>query len=125
MSTALNDLAHSALCVQALRPDVYTEDANGAAIDLVAADGGGFAVLTVGPIAVGTQVGGYVEECDDGQDWSGDPLASFTAVTTANAIRTISFRRTARYVRAVLTIGGTGSPEATAAVIVGQQRKQF
>jgi hypothetical protein len=91
-------------------------------VDLLAGDGPAFAVLTVGTLATGTTVGGYLEESADGVSWDGIAGADFAPVTTANSIRAVTFRRSARYVRAVVTLAGS-SPQAHLAVVIGQEAK--
>jgi hypothetical protein len=122
MATVLNDFANGVLYKTAVAPGSYTADATGSAQDLAAADGGAFAVLAVGTLAAGTTVGGYLEESADASSWAAVPGAEFTSVTTANSVRAVTFRRTARYVRAAVTVAG-GSPSAALVVIVGQGKK--
>lgn len=124
MSTAINDLSASAVCLPAVGPGTYSESATGGAVDLIAGDGAGFAVLAVGTLVEDTAVGGSLEESDDGDTWTEVAGAAFPEVTAANAVPVIAFRRTARYVRANLTVDGP-DPEADAAILVGQQKKQF
>ena len=122
MATVLNDFAAGVTCRPTVSPGSYTEETAGTAADLLAGDGGAFAVLTVGTLAGGTTGGGHLEESANAQAWDAIPGAEFAAVTTAHAVRALTFRRTVRYVRAVLTVSG-GSPQAYAAVVIGQGTK--
>lgn len=124
MSSVLTDFANGVVCRAALPAGSFTGTASGGRVDLTDGDGGAFAVLLVGTLGAGTTVAGLIEESDDDETWTPIPGAEFAAVTAAGTVRAASFRRTARYVRATLALAGT-SPQAYAAVFVGQQRKLF
>ena len=123
MSTKLHDLPAQAVLGASVPPQVATGSQNGAAIDLLHADGNGFAVLLTGTVAGGTTVGGKVQESADGSTgWADITGAAFANTTTSNAAQAVAFVRTLRYVRCVVTVTG-GSPSAGIAAAVGQQKK--
>lgn len=122
MATAINDLSAAVTCQLGVGPAAHTASTAGGAIDLIAGDGAGFAVLAVGALAPDTEVGGYLQESADGETWDDGPIAAFPDVTEAYTARAVNFRRSARYVRAVLTLDGP-SPEANAAILIGQPVK--
>lgn len=122
MSTKLHDLPTQATLSASVPPQVATSSQNGSSVDLIAADGNGFAMLFTGTVAGGTTVGGKVQESADASSWSDIAGATFTNTTTSNATQAIPFQRTMRYVRCVVTLAG-GSPSAGICAAVGMQKK--
>ncbi len=122
MSTKLHDLGTQAVLGVSVPPAVVTTSQNGSAVDLLAADGSGFAVLLTGTVAGGTTVGGKVQESADGTTWTDITGATFPNTTVSNTAKAITFTRTARYARCVVTLSG-GSPSAGVCAAVGEQQK--
>jgi hypothetical protein len=92
-------------------------------VDLLAGDGNAFATLFTGTVAGGTTVGGKVQESDNGTSgWADVSGATFANVTASNGAQAVTFARTKRYVRCVVTLTG-GSPSAAVCAAVGQQKK--
>ena len=123
MSTHLHDVAAHAVLAPSVAPAVVTTTQNGSAVDLLTGDGNAFAVLVLGTVAGGTTVGGKVQESADGSTgWADITGATFPNVTTGTAAHLLTFARTQRYVRCVVTIAG-GTPSAAVCAAVGQQKK--
>jgi hypothetical protein len=122
MSTKIHDLAAGAVLGASVVPQVATASQNGTAIDLVEGDGNAFAVLQVGAVAGGTTVGGKVQESDTGSVWTDVPDGVFPNVTASNGAYALTFVRTKRHARCVITLAG-GSPQAAIAGLIGQQKK--
>ena len=122
MSTLLHDFPAQAQYAASVNPAVYTATVEGSAIDLLPADGRGFAVLHAGTVAGGTTVAARLEHSTDGVFWTAITGATFPNVTARPATHAIGFDRTQRYVRAVAELTG-GSPSANLCVAVGQQKK--
>ena len=122
MSTKIHDLAAGAVLGASVVPQVATATQNGSSIDLISGDGNAFAVMLVGAVAGGTTVGGKVQESDTGSVWTDVPDAVFPNVTTSNGAYALTFMRTKRYARCVLTLAG-GSPQAAIAGLIGEQKK--
>jgi hypothetical protein len=122
MSTKLHDVAAAALLGASVAPDVFTTSQNGTAVDLIGGDGNSFAVLITGAVAGGTTVGGKVQESADGTTWTDIGGATFTNTTASDATQALTFARTARYARCVVTLSG-GTPSAGVCALIGQQKK--
>ena len=122
MSTKLNDVPSAAVLASTVPPVVATSNQTGSTVDLISADGPGFALLAVGAIAVGTTVGGKVQESDTGSSWTDIAGATFPAIIAANGTGSARFHRTARYVRCAITVTG-GSPSAAVCARIGSQKK--
>lgn len=124
MSTQLHDLAN-ALANASSVPAAVTTTANGSAIDLMLAEGGNIsAILSVGAVS-GTSptLAVKFQESDDGTTgWVDMDDSTFTTVTAANNLQVRSFQRTKRYIRHVLTLGGT-TPSFTLSLTTLAQRK--
>lgn len=124
MSVHLNDLASGVAVYAALAPTVRTASTNGAAVDLISADGPCFAVQQVGAISEDVTWTGHIEESANGSSWSAIDDAEFAPVDAPNNVQTIAFRRTKRYVRYVGTVTGT-DPSVPVAALIGEQQKTF
>jgi hypothetical protein len=122
MSTRTNDLASAALVRASLAPSQLTASANGSAVDLVAADGPCFAAQQVGAVTGELSLAGRIEESANGTSWAAIPGATFATVTDGSDFQTITFHRTARFVRWAATVSGT-TPTAQVAVVIGSQKK--
>jgi len=122
MSTKLNDVPSAAVLSSTVPPVVATSNQTGSTVDLISADGPGFALLAVGAIAGGTTVGGKVQESETGSSWSDITDATFTSITAANGTGSVRFTRTLRYVRCIITVAGS-SPSAAVCAIIGSQKK--
>lgn len=122
MSTALNDVGGTAVVEASLFPAILTTTTNGATVDLLQSDGGGFAAVAIGNITEATTLTPSLEESDTGSSWSAVAGVSFAAMTEEFTSQVRSFRRTKRYVRLVATITGS-SPEIEVAGLIGQQKK--
>jgi hypothetical protein len=122
MSTKLHDLPAQAWLAASIVPGGYTEGESGAPIDLLAADGRGFAVLHVGALAGGTTILAWLEQSADQINWDPIPAAEFPEVTAGSATHALGFDRSARYVRASFDLGGD-TPSAGLCIAIGQQRK--
>lgn len=129
MATLAHDLANSLVSGVSLHPSTTARNAttNGAAVDL----GNGDGWLCSATLQVGTVTGtnptfdGKIQESVDGtNNWTDIPGATFAQVTTADQYRMISFQRTKRYCRTVVTFGGT-IPTADLASVIVQQKKQL
>ena len=122
MSTKIHDLAAAAVLGASVVPQVASASQNGSSVDLIAGDGNAFAVMQVGAVQGGTTVGGKVQESDDGSSWSDVADAVFPNVTASNGAFAVTFGRTKRYARCVITLSG-GTPQAAIAGLIGQQKK--
>jgi hypothetical protein len=124
MSTHIGDFAAGVAILQAVEPSSYTAEFNGTQIDMISGDGDCFAVQQIGAFADGPTWTGRIEESADGTSWSAVSGAAFAPVAAASDTQAIRFRRTERYLRYAVTITGS-SPNATIAVLVGEQVKTF
>lgn len=123
MPTVLNDAATSLIVQTTFAPAMYEATAAGDTVDLIDGDGGAFATIQVGQLdGSEVTVTGKVQESVNGTTWTDISGATFAEIDASDAIETISFRRSARYVRVHVTIAGTG-PEVYLSAIIGQQRK--
>src|SRR5262245_44705975 len=122
MSTKLHDLATHATTGVSVAPNHYTADATGGAVDLLAADGNGFAVLAVGTVVGDSLFGGSLEESDDQTTWVPIPDVAFPVVADENTSAVVTFVRTRRFVRAVLDVSGDDG-DGYACVLIGGQTK--
>jgi hypothetical protein len=121
MSTTLHDFAtHAALGVS-VAPGHYSADTTGAAVDLRAADGPAFAVLTTGEVTGDTAFTATIEESHDQTTWV-DIDVDFPDVVDGNTTVVRSFPRTRRYVRAVVAVSG-GDADGNVGVLIGGQKK--
>src|SRR3954453_20856539 len=103
MSTALHDFPSQIQVAASLAPGSYVDNQNGTAVDLIAADGRGFAVLFAGSVAGGTTAAAKLQDSADGTTWADITGAAFTNVTAGPAVQTLAFDRARRYVRAAAT----------------------
>jgi hypothetical protein len=123
MSTLLHDLDSQTECAVAYPPSFLTSSEAGAAVDLVDGDGPVFAVLLTGAVDSGTSVAVSFEEADTAAGgWSAVAGGVLPTTTATEAVACASFVRTKRYVRCQVELDGP-SPQASVAVLVGQQRK--
>jgi hypothetical protein len=122
MSTKVHDFAAQVQYVASIAPGEYTASETGATVDLIGADGRGFAALHVGGVAGGTTVAARLEHSADGSTWAVVTGASFPDVTAGPATYVLGFDRADRYVRAVADLSG-GSPSADLCIAIGQQKK--
>jgi hypothetical protein len=118
MSTAIDDFTCQAVLGVSVPPGSYDDVFTGAAVDLLAGDGRGFAVLQADGLTGGASVAGQIEESDDGTTWAAITGAAFPTVT-ANGAYAVGFARSRRYVRCALGV----VVGANVCVTVGQQRK--
>jgi hypothetical protein len=88
MSTHVNDLASGVAVYAALPPAVRTASANGAAIDMLSADGPCFAVQQVGTISAGATWDGALQESANGVAWTAIGGAEFASVGTSGDLQT-------------------------------------
>jgi len=124
MSTKLHDLETQAVLLNSIAPITATTNQTGSAVDLLPGDGNAFAILLVGVVAAGTTVTGKVQEAEASNGtWTDVQDGSFSSVTSSNQTRIVTFQRSQRFVRCVLTISGTDA-SAVVAAAVGQQRKR-
>ena len=123
MSTKLSDVQNNALVGASAYPATVNDTNNGAAIDLLDADGPCFAIQVVGTIGgTSPSLTGKIQESADNSTWTDVAGAAFTAVTAASNVQTITFERTKRYLRHFRTVSGT-SPSFSLAVLIGGQKK--
>jgi hypothetical protein len=122
MSTKIHDLAAGAVLGASVVPQVATASQDGESIDLIEGDGNAFAVLMVGTVVGGTTVGGKVQESADESVWDDVDGAVFPNVTESDGAFALTFVRSRRYARCVVTLTG-GSPQAAVAAMIGQQKK--
>jgi hypothetical protein len=122
MSTKLHDPATHALVGVSVAPKHLTAGENGAAVDLIAADGNGFAILSVGQITGDSAVTATLEESHDATTWAAVSDVSFPVVDEESAAVVRTFTRTRRYVRAVVAVSGDDH-DVYAGVLVGGQKK--
>lgn len=121
MSTALHDLPTAAELVASVPPRTIEETTIGSAVDLVAADGPGFAIVSVGDLAASTVIAGDIEESATGTGgWVA--IAAWPEINSANTTRVVRFQRTQRHVRLVIELTGP-VPSATVCGLIGQQKK--
>lgn len=125
MATYINDLHSAGNLVSALDPTTISSTSNGSSVDLIDGDGACFAIQHVGDLDDTGTLDGHIEQSADGSTWSAISGAAFDQVTAANNLQVITFRRTSRYLRWSVTIGGEGSPVFTVGVVIGEQKKTF
>ncbi|MEI4884435.1 hypothetical protein, partial [Klebsiella pneumoniae] len=77
-----------------------------AAVDLIDADGSGFAILSVGQITGDSAVTATLEESHDSTTWAAISDVSFPVVDEESMAVVRTFTRTRRYVRAVVAVSG-------------------
>lgn len=124
MSTFIHDLALNAPAIQLLAPVAVTASANGTGVDCKLFEGNVTGVLTVGAVT-GTlpTFDLKFQESDSLASGFTDIPGSAVVQATATGVRTVSFLRSKRYVRHVITAGGT-TPSFTAAILLIAQKKQ-
>lgn len=123
MSTKLSDLANNTQLGASVYPATVNDTNNGSAVDLLDADGPCFAVQVIGAVGgTGPSLTGKIQESADNSTWTDVSGATFTAVTAANNVQTITFERTKRYVRHHRTVSGTG-PTFVLGALIGEQKK--
>jgi len=124
MSTSLHDLPNNMVLGAGLTPRTLTASVNGTGADFIAGDGRCTAIQTVGTVGgTSPSLAGKIQESSDNSNWTDVSGATFSAVTTSDAMQAISFDRTKRYLRYVGTVTGT-SPSFPVAVVITQQKKQ-
>lgn len=122
MSTHLHDVAGNVLAKTGLSPQTLSTGANsGSALDLLHGEGQCFAIQLTGAVAGSGTVDGKIQESEaSGSGYADISGATFTALTSSNAVEVIRFVRTKRYVRYVGTIAGTS---VVTACFIGEQKK--
>jgi hypothetical protein len=124
MSTHIGDFAAGVAVLQAVAPSEQTAAFNGDQIDMTSGDGDCFAIQQFGTFTDGSTWTGRIEESADGTSWAAISGAAFDPVSEGDDTQVIRFARTARYLRYAVSITGSG-PDATLAVLIGEQRKTF
>jgi len=124
MSTKLHDIPNNAQINAALTPRVITTTTSSNSQDFQAGDGRCCAIQQIGAVTgTSPSLAGKIQESSDGTNWTDISGATFTAVTTADNVQSISFDRTKRYLRYVATLTGT-SPNFQIAALIVEQKKQ-
>lgn len=123
MATSINDFASAARLWPTYGPIESSDtDIISDPIDLLEGDGPVFAILSVGAGAPNAVVSGLLQGSANGSSgWTDIPGAVF-AEALGNGVRAITFTRSARYVRARLTVDNDSNP-VPIALTIGQPRK--
>lgn len=131
------DLKNTALIGQSLKVAARTTNMNGTGVDMLAGDGNNcsaIAAIVSGDVASTDETYALtIEESDDNVTFvaiqTNLPNSSFEAKTAVAAawdglayVEIATFQRTKRYVRAVLTVGGT-SPAWTGSVLFIERKR--
>lgn len=121
----MRDLKNNLDGVNSLAPDTYTASSNGSGVDLQGYSGA-MVVFHAGTADTGSGNETYtpsVEESDDNSTFTAvaaSDLEGTLANLTANSVQRAGYKGSKRYVRAVLTLGGTTpSIDASALVVRG------
>ena len=114
------DLPSELLLFSALPPAQYTEDAIGAAVDLVNVDGPAVAVAHVGGLVPGATASIRIDDSPDGTTWAS--RANFPTLAVGETVTLLRFERRHRYARAAITPSDPGSG-ANVGVMLGGFRK--
>lgn len=125
MAAFIHDLVNNATIKVSLNTTAATTGTtNGVSCDFLQGDGQCFGVF-VASTATGNAPSNAVklQESTDNTTWTDISGATFTTATTNATYQTISFVRTARYVRSYSTISGTGSLACPSMVMLGEQTK--
>lgn len=127
-STFLTDLKTGAFGDASIRPQAaLTASANGGAIDCLTTDGPTSLIVTAGATDFASTDETYafkLQESDDGStNWT-DIVGATVSITAANTTKMIStgYQRSKRYVRAVVTIGGTTPSILCTAVVIARKK---
>lgn len=119
----MKDLVSHLKIVQSLAPAARTASANGATVDRRGFNSCVFKI-EAGAYTDGTHTP-KAQESDNGSDWTdvaaADLSGSFTAIAGSgqqNAIYTVGYKGTRRYVRPVITAAGTSSGAVTSAAVI-------
>jgi hypothetical protein len=122
----INDLKNAVVAADttaAIAPQVAAAAITGTVIDMVDADGPCFGVLNVGAVTSLTSLDVKVQESDASAgtytDISG---AAFPQITAAQKLKVINFKRSKRFVRAMLAMTGTSA--IVACNILGIKKSQ-
>lgn len=121
----INDLKNALVFadVATFIPSVFAATANGAAVDMVNADGNCFAILVLGVATALTSLDMKMQESDtSGGTYTDIPLATFPQQTTGSHTLVINFKRTKRFVRGVGTLVGTSV--AMSCLVLGVKKSQ-
>jgi len=118
----MRDIRNNLDGVNSIVPNSYTASTNGSGIDLQGYDGA-MILFQAGTVDTGSGNETYspsVEESDDNSTFSAvsaSDLEGSLANMTANSVQRVGYKGARRYLRAVLTLGGT-TPSIDAAVLV-------
>jgi hypothetical protein len=122
----INDLKNAAVAADttaAIAPQIASGAITGTVIDMVDADGPCFGILNVGAVTGLTSLDVKVQESDASNgtftDISG---AAFPTVTAAQKLKIINFKRSKRFLRALLAMTGTSA--FVASNIIGIKKSQ-
>jgi hypothetical protein len=101
---------------QALPPQNVTASVNGTGLDFNNQTGQCFATQEVGTLSgTSPSLTGAIQQAPDDSTWT--TLVTFTAVTTGPNFQFVTFTRTQRYLRYIVTASGTIMTGYTSAVI--------
>ncbi len=124
----MRDIKNNLGGARSLDPDSYTVSANGSGVDLQNFDGA-LVMFQTGTADTGNGDETYipgVEDSDDNSNFSPVPVSDLEGTLsnlTANSVQRIGYKGDRRYIRAVLTLGGTTpSINASALVVRGLPR---
>jgi hypothetical protein len=103
---------------QALPPQNVTASVNGSGIDFNNQTGQCFATQEIGTLSgTSPSLTGQIQQSPDNSTWSNVSGGAFTAVSTSNNFQFIAFTRSQRYLRYIVTAGGTIMTGNTSSVI--------
>ena len=122
MSTVLHVISATAVIGASIAPGTYTTTTNGVAVDLAEGDGNGFVILSVGSLTEGATIDTVLQESADGSTWTAVAGVAFDTIDQENLTQLRRFQRSKRYLRTVVTLGGT-TPEVDLVGLIGQQKK--
>ena len=118
----MRDIKNSLDGVSSIDPASYTATTNGSGVDLRDYDGA-MMIFQAGTVDIGNGDETYtpgVEESDDNSSYSAvaaSDMEGTLANMTANSVQRIGYKGAKRYIRAVLTLGGT-TPSINASAVV-------
>lgn len=132
MSAYIHDFGNNTVQKQLLKPGaLITSTQTGTGVDMANGDGQCFAELNIGTVTDGTYATEIQESADNSTGWTAVPTTSlvpttgFSNVTSASdeTIQIVSFNRTKRYLRGVITVTGSPGTGGYLALNAYEQRK--
>lgn len=130
MSAYIHDFGNNTVQKQLVKPAaLITSTVTGTGVDMANGDGQCFAELNSGVVTDGTYATEIQESDDNSNDWTAVgglvPTTGFANVTSSadDAIQIVSFNRSKRYIRGVITVTGAPGTGGYLALSAYEQRK--